>query len=58
MKKLMVKINNKWEYVFCHSHDNGLVTTKDRRKALKGDSHALEHFSNKYANNDFALGRT
>jgi hypothetical protein len=53
-KRLQVKTDKGWEYVFCYSGDTGkLVTTQNRSKAIPG--HGLAFFSNKYGNNEFRV---
>lgn len=51
--RLQILINDKWEYVFCHNEVQGIITTKDRRKALKPRD--LDYFENNFANDWFRL---
>lgn len=58
MKKLHVKTESGWELVFCNN-DGEIITTKDRAKALPQKAiwaeYDLNHFSSKFANNEFKL---
>jgi hypothetical protein len=51
-KALQVFKNNNWEFVFCYNHSTGIVTTKDRRKALNAE-YDLDYFRNKFGNDIF-----
>jgi hypothetical protein len=52
---LMVKVNDKWFYVFCYDERGAIVFTYHKEKALKGHD-VLTYFSNKFANHEFTLG--
>ena len=54
MNELQVLENGEWKYVFCRNELTGVVTTQDRRKALRGKG-ALEYFQTKFANSEFRL---
>jgi hypothetical protein len=51
MKKLQIKRNGAWEYVFCQNAGN-IITTKTKRKALDAKYH-LDYFRNHYGNDEF-----
>ena len=51
--RLQVFKDGKWEYVFCHNRTQGIITTKDVRKALKPRD--LDYFVNHFANNEFRV---
>ncbi len=55
MKRLQVKINGNWEYVFCSNKQQSIdpIITKVKTKALK--AHALEYFQGKYGNHIFRV---
>lgn len=40
--------DKQWHYVFCYNPQTGIVTTKDRRKALNGEYH-LDWFQNHFS---------
>ena len=52
MKRLQVKIDGKWEYVFCYDQWKQIVTTKNRLKAL-GAKRDLEYFQAHYMSKEF-----
>jgi len=55
MKKLQVKINGIWEFVFCRNwKKRDPITTKDKSKALTVN--ALEYFKEKFGNHEFRVG--
>ena len=60
MKKLQVFKSNTWQYVFCHNPQTGIVTTKDKKRALPPSAiwakDDLAYFSNKYGSSQFRLG--
>jgi len=53
IKRLQVFMDGQWEYVFCHNPNTGLVTTKHREKAIKGEG--LDYFKSKYGNHEFRV---
>ena len=53
MKRLQVLKDRKWNWVFCCNPVKGIITTKDKAKALK--PHDLEYFRNKFGNDTFRL---
>ena len=58
MKKLHIKIDDKWHMVFCHCNGK-IITTDNKRKALPslalwGDDD-LKFFQSKFANHQFEL---
>ena len=56
MKRLQVKIDNKWEYVFCRNARFVLpIVTKNKMKAIKGDSSSLDYFQNYFASQEFKI---
>lgn len=52
-QRLQVKLDNKWQYVFCYNPITGIVTTERKEAAL--DQRDLEYFQNKFGNNEFRL---
>jgi len=55
-KALQVKINNNWEFVFSrNAQEKDPIVTKNRSKAIKGDTASLDYFKKKFANHDFRL---
>jgi len=54
--KLQVFKDGQWQYVFCRNPLTGIVTTKDRKKAL--DDHALAYFKKHFGNNQFRASQT
>lgn len=58
MKRLQVYLNNEWKYVFCRNERFTYpVTCKDRRKAIKGDSHSLLYFERYFGNHKFRISK-
>jgi len=59
MRKLQVWMVDAWQYVFCYSEMDGIVTTKDRKFALPQKAiwaeDDLRYFSNRYGNHCFRL---
>ena len=53
MKKLQVKVNGHWEYVFCYNPLTGVSTTPFARKALL--ERDLGFFQRKFANHEFRV---
>ncbi len=54
MKKLQVKINGEWKYVFCRNPRNANpIITENRRKALGAID--LEYFQNHFGNHEFRV---
>ena len=53
-KKLQIKVNGVWKYVFCYNEIQGVITTKNKCKAVKGKN-ALEYFESKNADQEFRL---
>jgi len=55
MKRIQVKIDGQWKYLFCYcvNQGNKLITTDNRQKALK--YYDLEYFQSHYANDEFRL---
>ena len=51
MKKLQVKIDNKWKYVFCQNTGT-IITTEVKRKALDAKYH-LDYFKSRYWDKEF-----
>jgi len=52
MKKLQVKIENEWKFVFCYNETKANpITTKDKRKALRAG--AIDYFSSRFSNMEF-----
>ena len=58
MRKLQIKRDDKWRWVFC-SNRNGVMTTTDKAKALPQYAcwayEDLAHFQSKYGNDEFRL---
>ena len=52
MKKLAVKTDSGWQWVFCR-FDGRVLTTTDKQKALPWD--AYEWFQSKFANREFQV---
>jgi len=59
MKRLQVKINNIWEYVFCRNEKFPAqpITCKDKQKAVRGDNHSMQYFTNKFMNCEFRIAK-
>jgi hypothetical protein len=56
-KTLQVLINGSWEYVFCRNPlKRNPITTKDKTKAIHGDDHSLEYFTNHFSEYTFKIG--
>ena len=55
MKKLQVKINNEWKYVFCRNERTGLVLTENPANAIHGDKDSLKYFQSKFNGNEFRI---
>lgn len=56
MKRLQVLENGEWKYVFCRNElKRNPITTDDKSKAIKGDDHSLEYFSNKFGAHEFRI---
>ena len=56
MKRLQVLENGEWKYVFCRNElKRNPITTEDKNKAIKGDEHSLEYFSNKFGTHEFRV---
>ena len=54
MKKLMVLIDDKWEFVFCrNSRILEPITTKDKTKAIKASCHSMQYFRMNFGNHHF-----
>jgi len=54
MKRLQVKLNGNWEYVFCYNPRNAEpIITQDKRKALLARD--LEYFQIKFGNHEFRV---
>ena len=51
MKRLQVYKNSGWKYVFCYNELQGIITTKDKKKALK--ERDLVYFKNRFGNDQF-----
>jgi len=51
MKKLQIKREGEWKYVFCQN-TGAIITTETKRKALDAAYH-LEYFRNHYGNDEF-----
>lgn len=52
-KKLQVKIDGSWKYVFATNPAHGIITTDKKEKAL--GARDLKHFQSKYANDEFRV---
>ncbi len=52
-KLLQIKLNGKWQYVFCYNPQTGIVTTGRRETAL--NERDLEYFKNHFGNNEFRV---
>lgn len=60
MKYLQVKIDNKWQYVFCRDPiNNKPVITNNKKNAIrekyKDGKYILEYFMNKMAKYEFRI---
>ena len=54
IKRLQVKINNNWEYVFCRNETKrDPIITKNPKLALR--SRDLEYFKSKFGNHEFRI---
>lgn len=54
-KRLQVKIDGKWQWVFSNTpRENHPVTTPKKEKAIKPDG--MDYFKNKWANHEFRIG--
>lgn len=52
--KMQVKINNIWQFVFCHnSLCSEPITTDNKDKAIAWHSNSIGYFTRKYANLEF-----
>ena len=51
MRKLEIKMNNEWKYVFCQNGGR-IITTETKRKALDAKYH-LDYFRSHYGNDEF-----
>jgi hypothetical protein len=49
---LQVKVDGRWEWVFCQTPTKDILTTYDPRKALLASDH-LGYFSNRYGDYEF-----
>lgn len=52
-KKLQVKIDGSWHYIFATNPARGIITTDKKEKAL--GARDLEYFQSKYANDEFRV---
>ena len=56
--KLQVNIDNIWHYVFCRNDQKkDPIICKDKAKAIKGTSHALQYFQRHYGNLEFRISK-
>lgn len=56
MKRLQVKINNEWKYVFCRNERKDLpIITDDKLNAIKGDKQSKEYFENHFGTLEFRI---
>ena len=55
MKKLQVKINNEWKYVFCRNERTGLILAENPANAIHGDKESLKYFQTKFNGHEFRI---
>jgi hypothetical protein len=53
IKRLQVYKDDSWQYVFCYSVTQGIVTTKNKKIALL--QRDLEFFRGKFSNHEFRV---
>ena len=56
MKRLQVKIDNNWNYVFCRNELKRLpIVTDSKAKAIRGDQKSIKYFSRYFSNLEFRI---